>query len=82
MDPPHIHSLLPQKGIIRSLYPIKIITCHTDGLPPPGLSSLSLLCYSPPYSLGTRSLTVLVRVSIAVMKHHDPRNLGRDGFIQ
>jgi hypothetical protein len=41
-----------------------------------------LLCYSPPYSLGTRSLTVLVRVSIAVMKHHDPRNLGREGFIQ
>lgn len=43
-----------------------------------------LLCGSLPYPLGTRSLslTALVRVSIAVTKHHDLRNLGQEGFSQ
>ena len=29
-----------------------------------------------------RGITVLVRVTIAVMKHHDQGNLGKKGFIQ
>lgn len=45
------------------------------------LTSGFFLIYFIHYIPETGSLTVLIKVTIAVMKHHSPSNLGREGFI-